>query len=113
MISMYNILGVNLAKDLASILSKYIFPFLTVASILWALWIAVEFFKAKDEGSRTNAKARLIKALATVAIVVTLYGIMAVATDKFKVNQYQPAGNETKEEPKVSDLPQKETPIVK
>jgi hypothetical protein len=63
-------------KDLANILNKYVFPPVVGISIVWCIWIGVQFGMATDEGKRANAKARLIKAIATVFIIAACYAIM-------------------------------------
>jgi len=66
----------SLANQLARVLRDGVFPFLCVASVLWAVWIGIEFGRAKDSGTRQKAKERLVKAVASVIIVLVLWSIM-------------------------------------
>jgi len=61
---------------LGSVLTTYIFPTVILASIIWAVFMGIQFGTATDEGKRKQVKDRFIKALATVVIIVVLYGIM-------------------------------------
>jgi len=73
---MMQTLVATLARDLGNVLTTYIFPVCILASILWAVWLGIGFGTATDEGKRKQIKDRFIKAIATVLIVVILYGIM-------------------------------------
>jgi len=66
----------SFGQELCGILTSYIFPVLVVLSVVWAIWISIAFGMAKSEQERTNAKARLVKALATIVIVLVLYYIL-------------------------------------
>jgi|GEM_PF-3253293 len=65
-----------LATQLGRVLTRYIFPTVILASIIWAVFMGIQFGTATDEGKRKQVKDRFIKALATVVIIVVLYGIM-------------------------------------
>ncbi|MCL2229446.1 MAG: C40 family peptidase [Firmicutes bacterium] len=66
----------DFGSDLARILVVYIFPFLLVGGIFWGIWIGVQFGTAKDETTRMAAKQRLIKAVATIFIIVAIHGTL-------------------------------------
>jgi hypothetical protein len=70
-----------LGRQLAWILEQYIFPFALLGGVAWAIWLAVQFSKAKDEGSRRAVKARLVKMVASIAIILACWAILA-ATKK-------------------------------
>lgn len=62
--------------ELGAVLLKYVFPFLTLAGLLWAIYIGIDYARASDDGKRKAARSRLVKAVATVLIIIACYFIL-------------------------------------
>jgi hypothetical protein len=72
----------NVGKELAETLVKYVFPFVCMGAIIWALAVGIRFGMAKDEQGRNIAKKRLMNAIASVIIIGICYSIMiAISTE--------------------------------
>ena len=69
--------GSLFGRDLAGIILTYIAPFVVMMSVVWAIWVGIQFARAGDENSRKMAKKRFMSAVSSMLIFVVLYGIMA------------------------------------
>ena len=70
--------GRGLAGELVEILRTYVFPGLILLSVVWAVWLGIEFGRASDANKRKMAKDRFFKGIAIVIIFVVLFGILSV-----------------------------------
>jgi len=66
----------NFSKQMAEVLSFYVFPAVLSVSVLWAIYIGARLAVAKDEGARGKAKEQFVKAIASIFIIACLHGIM-------------------------------------
>ncbi|MCL2228633.1 MAG: hypothetical protein FWC00_02260 [Firmicutes bacterium] len=64
------------ANELGNFVLTYIFPFILLAAVFWAVWVGVQFLLAKDQNLRIAAKKRLITAVATVMVFVTITSLL-------------------------------------
>ena len=87
---MMNQQAINVGKQLADVITTYVFPFICLAALLWALWIGIEFARANNEGARKRAKKRFIDAISIVMIFVMCSGIMVAANIAFSSIPYMP-----------------------
>jgi len=55
----------------------WIFGFMFVPVIAWALFLGMKFATASDEGKRKEAKRRLFNGIVTIVLLILLVGILA------------------------------------
>ena len=92
----------SFGRELADIFTLYIFPFLGVAGIVWCLWHGILFAKAKDASARDNAKKRLVKGLATLAIIVVLFFVMRTLGGRIEDRDQKKDGGGQRDNPNAN-----------
>jgi len=68
--------GVNLGRDLGTVITAYLLPMICVVAIVWALWVGLQWITSKEEAGRRNARKRFVSSISCVLIFVILSGML-------------------------------------
>ena len=73
-------------SQLYTIVNSYLIPVLMLAAFGYFLWGVIGYIKAKDDKSKTEKRHTLIQGVIALAVIVSVWGLVALLQNIFGVN---------------------------
>lgn len=87
----------DIAQGFRDVIANYIIPVICLVSVVWAIWIGIQFALAHDATKRQNAKKRFMNALGTVMIFILMTSAIMGINFSFRSTSYVPLAPEQPE----------------
>jgi len=74
----------NLINDFSGLLSTIV-PILITIIVVFTIWQAISYARAKESADREKARGRMIAGVVALAVVLSLFGIVRIVQNTFGI----------------------------